>query len=157
MHEYSSTHLLLQTVEDILFEVCQFPEMNSNFVIDIEHILENMNQWFQCSILGEHSRMRSIVGSVSENCKWWPQNQSDSMPVVDDQLSRLTTVKMRLFEQFASAIRKQLKFFKIAKVRLGGVLCLDIHSGQIVVTCCQCLLGLPSSNNAAKVRHSDDQ
>lgn len=114
--------LYLQTIEDIISELGQYPEMSSAFISDIEHILVNMNQWFRCSILGEHSRMRSIIASMSEDSKWWQQSQSDqeAKPAADDQLCLLTTVKMRLFEQFACAIRKQLEFFKIAKVSVGG-------------------------------------
>ena len=106
--------LSLQTIEDSLSQLTLLPEMSGTFVADIEHILVNMSQWFRCSILGEHSRMRSII--IAERSE-------HDLKSVNNQLYRLATLKMNLFDQFACAIRKLLEFFKIAKVSSEGRFC----------------------------------
>ena len=95
--------------------------MSTAFVADIEHILLNMSHWLNGAILGEQSRMRSIIIAESENTKsWYPPSGNlysiDPAKAAENQLCMLVTLKVTLFDHFAAAIRKLLNFFKIAKV-----------------------------------------
>lgn len=144
-YQFSYPTISLKTIEDSLSQLSLLPEMSCAFVSDIEIILKNMTHWLSRAILGEHSRMRSIVSSTLIGAD--QQNQQSTISsghlffyntitkmnsmtnIVDggtrsdcggndgeNQLYRLLSTKIHLFDQFACAIRKLLNFFKIAKV-----------------------------------------
>ena len=91
------------------------PEMSPAFVSDVEHILKNMVHWLKQAILGPQSRMRSIINSENENIKSW-HTQDGKAITPEQQLNMLANLKINLFDQFARAIIKLLKFFIISKV-----------------------------------------
>lgn len=102
------------------------PDMSNSFISDIEHILKEMKQWIGGSILGTHSRMKEIVTEyvISVDIEKIFTNghlKADSGSVtthtkVGSLLVSLVKCKVDAFDQFSLAVRKQLKFFKIAKV-----------------------------------------
>lgn len=93
------------------------PDMSNSFITDIEHILKEMKQWIGGSILGNQSRMKEIICEYMLNA-----TESDSPDCVNVQtkvgslLVSLVKCKVDSFEQFSLTVRKQLKFFKMAKV-----------------------------------------
>lgn len=93
------------------------PDMSNSFIADIEHILKEMKQWIGGSILGNQSRMKEIIcDHMQANSQSEPDSSIGVQTKVGSLLVSLVKCKVDSFEQFSLAVRKQLKFFKMAKV-----------------------------------------
>lgn len=101
------------------------PDLSASFVTDIETILANMVTWWQSTILGESSRLRTIVTDHYLHCQQAkvvsdsPMDEQTSSRIryeVEQHLIALVRLKTELFEDFALAIHKQIQFFNIVKV-----------------------------------------
>lgn len=89
------------------------PDMTGAFVTDIDHILGQMNEWLQGAVLGGPSGQSRLAVIILDHL----QDKNGDESLVYAHLNKLVETKCNLFNQFARAVRKQIMFFRIAKVR----------------------------------------